>query len=202
MIVKYQKNITIINKCSALYDEETLIKAILWFTDKPVIQKKKVIMHGKYPAVNIYYKRIQIHRLIGMYISGEKCLSGYYIHHINGNRMDARNKNLKKIDISKHQSMHNKGKSITQEQRNKTGKASQFNWDSIWNHRKRGNNIVNFKKLDATKKSNIKCTNCKHWKANSNGEMICFITKEPKNYWNRCKGFQWRIHDKGELINE
>lgn len=42
--------------------------------------------------------------------------------------------------------------------------------------------------IDKSKKSNIKCENCRHFVANCkrvlNGQF--------KDYWNRCKQFDWR----------
>lgn len=49
--------------------------------------------------------------------------------------------------------------------------------------------------IDKTKKSNIKCEHCEHW-----GELcsntydylrMCNQSGLPKNYWNRCKRFEW-----------
>ena len=43
--------------------------------------------------------------------------------------------------------------------------------------------------VDKSKKSNVKCEHCKHFKARL--ESYCDITKDEKNYWNRCKQFEW-----------
>lgn len=43
------------------------------------------------------------------------------------------------------------------------------------------------KPIDKTKKSNMKCGNCSHW----NAYGMCDLTEETKNYWNRCKEFEW-----------
>ena len=41
------------------------------------------------------------------------------------------------------------------------------------------------RKVDKSKKSNIKCKHCAHY-------PFCVLTGEnKKNYWNRCKQFEW-----------
>lgn len=47
---------------------------------------------------------------------------------------------------------------------------------------------MNNKPVDRTKKSNIKCEHCNHWNCK---DCICTLTHENKNYWNRCKKFEW-----------
>lgn len=55
------------------------------------------------------------------------------------------------------------------------------------------------RKLDKTKKSNIKCEHCIAFNelldhvANNDKECggWCSIHQKPKNYWNRCKDFIW-----------
>lgn len=56
---------------------------------------------------------------------------------------------------------------------------------------------MNKRPIDQTKKSNIKCEHCKFWYnhdccKNTNSEH--FDTQ--RNYWNRCKQFEWREKDK------
>lgn len=48
---------------------------------------------------------------------------------------------------------------------------------------------MNKRPIDKTKKSNIKCEHCRYWNAD---DGICYLTKEKKNYWNRCKKFEWK----------
>ena len=46
--------------------------------------------------------------------------------------------------------------------------------------------------VDKTKKSNIKCEHCEHWiHADNKDFQYCSLTGVAKNYWNRCKGFEW-----------
>lgn len=51
MTVKTQRPISIINRCGCLVDEKELIKAILWYSSKPVVSVKNIYLSGKYPAV-------------------------------------------------------------------------------------------------------------------------------------------------------
>lgn len=41
MTLKHQKDIRLINNCDAIYDEDLLKKAILWYSATPVQQSKK-----------------------------------------------------------------------------------------------------------------------------------------------------------------
>lgn len=62
------------------------------------------------------------------------------------------------------------------------------------------------RKLDKTKKSNIKCEHCKHiaerenvkpWEKN----YLCNLTGKQVNYWNRCKNFEWHERYKEDTEN-
>ncbi len=57
------------------------------------------------------------------------------------------------------------------------------------------------RKIDKTKKSNIKCEHCLFWNctnmADNGYQAICLCKDGPKydmqtNYWNRCKNFEWK----------
>ena len=50
MIVNIQKPIQIINNCGCIVDEEELVKAILWYSGKPVARIKTITIHVKYPT--------------------------------------------------------------------------------------------------------------------------------------------------------
>lgn len=52
--------------------------------------------------------------------------------------------------------------------------------------------------VDITKKANIKCEHCKYFTYHLDNYGKCSELKEKKNYWNRCKSFQW----KDEYLNE
>ena len=49
---------------------------------------------------------------------------------------------------------------------------------------------MNNKPLDKTKKSNIKCEHCKNWEKAA-FDCYCTLNGKSKNYWNRCKQFDW-----------
>lgn len=124
MIVNNQKNIIIKNDCDAIFEEKELIEAILWYSDKPVTRIKTVYMHGEYPAVSIYEKKIHIHRLLMMYWLQSEIPTGYLVHHNNRNKLDARKENLSIVSVSYHQSYHNKGKSISEQQKEQIRKSN------------------------------------------------------------------------------
>ena len=50
---------------------------------------------------------------------------------------------------------------------------------------------MNTKKVDKTKKSNIKCEHCIAFDNDKKCGGWCAIHSKPKNYWNRCKDFIW-----------
>lgn len=57
------------------------------------------------------------------------------------------------------------------------------------------------RKLDKTKKSNIKCEHCKYATERSvagfgEPNYMCKLKSNLVNYWNRCKDFEW--HEKYE----
>lgn len=48
------------------------------------------------------------------------------------------------------------------------------------------------KQLDKNKKTNIKCEHCEYFGLLNEGTaQTCRKTQEKKNYWNRCKEFEW-----------
>lgn len=119
ILVKAQKKIDFANDCDAIVDYEELENAVLWYSEKPTISKKHIYLHGKYPAVSIGKEKIHIHRLLMMYWLKSKIPSEFSVHHINGNRLDARKENLSVILNSTHASKHNKGKNVTDNVRNR-----------------------------------------------------------------------------------
>lgn len=53
------------------------------------------------------------------------------------------------------------------------------------------------RKVDKTKKSNIKCEHCKHIIQRGvvlpgQKNYLCALTVKQTNYWNRCKKFEWK----------
>lgn len=116
-MIKQQKYIEFINDCGCIVDNDELRKAILWYQQRPTAKKKHIYLHGCYPAVSILKEKLHIHRLLMLYWNGEPIPSKVQIHHINGNKKDARRENLILIDAGKHQSLHNKGKTISENTR-------------------------------------------------------------------------------------
>lgn len=59
------------------------------------------------------------------------------------------------------------------------------------------------RKVDKSKKSNTRCCNCKFWDGELSDSGFCKLYGKNKNYWNRCKNFNWSedIEDKnnGEI---
>lgn len=59
--------------------------------------------------------------------------------------------------------------------------------------------------VDKTKKSNIKCEHCKYYNCEKlvsvfvlnhiESKYVCDLTEKPKDYWNRCKNFEWSDSD-------
>lgn len=48
------------------------------------------------------------------------------------------------------------------------------------------------REVDRSKKSNIKCEHCRFWSGRpSETNQVCLKKNETKNYWNRCKEFEW-----------
>lgn len=86
-------------------------------------------MHGKYPAVNIQKEKIHIHRLLMMYWIGGNLPKDYFVHHIDENKLNATKGNLSLVFFSTHQSHHNKGKIVSDEQKKRI-------WES--NHTRNG----------------------------------------------------------------
>ena len=94
MIVNEQREVKLVNCCNAIYAEDELINAALWYSDKPICSTKKIVLRRNYPSICIYDKKIGIHRLLMMYWLQGEIPDGYVVHHINENKLDARKKNL------------------------------------------------------------------------------------------------------------
>ncbi|MFH0071107.1 hypothetical protein, partial [Peribacillus sp. NPDC056705] len=86
MTLKTQKKIEFENTCGCLVDTEKLVEAVLWYARQPVMAKKKIFMHGKYPAVSIGKEKIHVHRLLMMYKEGRKLDYTEYVHHVDENK--------------------------------------------------------------------------------------------------------------------
>jgi hypothetical protein len=124
MIVEEQKPICFINDCGCIVDELELVKAIKWYSDKPVARAKHIYLHGKYPAVSIYKEKIHVHRLLMMYWNKRILSFTEYAHHLDGNKLNASKDNLIIMEQKKHQSEHNSGKTLTLSHRQKISEAN------------------------------------------------------------------------------
>lgn len=113
MIIKQQKDIRFINDCGCIVDENELSSAILWYQKEPTMHIKHIYMHGSYPAVSIHKVKIHVHRLLMLYWNNGFIPPEKQVHHKNGNKMDARRCNLILLNAGEHQSMHKKGKKIS-----------------------------------------------------------------------------------------
>ena len=116
-MIKKQRKIIFTNDCNAQVDYEELEKAILWYAKSPVLSSKHIYMHGDYPAVSIHKEKIHIHRLLMMYWLNACLPTEYSVHHIDKDKLNATKGNLSVVFNPTHQSIHNKGKTISEEQR-------------------------------------------------------------------------------------
>jgi hypothetical protein len=123
-MIKTQKEIEFINSCNCIVDYELLKKAMFWYCSKPLYSKRVIYIHSNYPAISIYDEKIHIHRLLMMYKLQSDIDTNYYVHHIDGNKLNADIDNLELIDSKKHQSYHNKEKKLTKEHRKKISEAN------------------------------------------------------------------------------
>lgn len=178
MIINYKENIDIIfkNDCNAIFDEKILKKAICWYSKKPVCRIKHIYMYGNYPAISIYTEKIHIHRLIKMYQLGTDIDNKFYVHHKDGNKLNASINNLELITVSEHQSLHNKNKELSSEQKMKISKS---------NKKRRG---IKYKKR-------VNMENLKEYL--QQGLSINKIAKIYNCGWNTVKS---RIHENKELL--
>lgn len=113
MTIKTQREIKFINDCGCIVDFRDLSEAIKWKQTSPTLGVKHIYMHGRYPCVSIGKKKWHIHRLLVLYWACGSIKEGMHVHHINGNRLDARKSNLTLIDGRLHLSFHNKGKAVS-----------------------------------------------------------------------------------------
>jgi hypothetical protein len=181
MIVKKQKKIRFKNECNCLCDYDELEKAILWYQNKPTAANKKIYMHAKYPTVTIHYQKVQVHRLLMMYWKKDS-LDNEYVHHKDHNKLNAKRENLKVMDISTHQSIHNINKTISDEQIEIIKES---------NRKRKGKKY---------KKHREDVTYAKVFKLYKNGLSINKISKILKTDWTTIRSRLKDIHEKPELL--
>lgn len=184
MTVKIQRPIKFRNTCNCIVDYEELEKAIIWYSNTPVQSVKKIYLHEKYPAVTIGKDKIHVHRLLVSYWLNTKIPSSFLVHHINGNKLDERKENLAIIYITTHQSKHNKGKIISEKQKEIIRQN---------NHKRKGikrgivRKDVSYRKI---------------WKLHQKGYNINKISKELNYDWQQVKNRLNEIYDNPELLEK
>lgn len=110
-----EKDITFINKAGAIFDEDLLMKAMLWKSTSNILNTKTVYLYGKYPAIGLGRYKYHIHRLIMSYVRKSALRRNQYVNHINENKLDSRIENLEVLEASHHQSITNKGRKQSKE---------------------------------------------------------------------------------------
>ena len=120
---KKQKKIKFINSCDCLVDYDLLERAMLWFSAGNLKSPRKIYMHGRYPAVSIFDKKIHIHRLILLYINKGMIVDKMVAHHKDENRRNSQLENLELLSSSIHAKHHNKGKTLSEEHKRKIAEA-------------------------------------------------------------------------------
>lgn len=66
--------------------------------------------------------------------------------------------------------------------------------------------MTNKKPINKDNPKNIYCAHCKHWVIGTTvkkyGSLVCYCSNreskfaaQERNYWNRCKHFEWRAED-------
>lgn len=181
-MVKTQKKIEFVNNCDAIVDYVELEKAIVWYAKTPVNSIKHIYIHGDYPAISICKEKIHIHRLLMMYWLGCVLPRNYFVHHIDGNKLNADKNNLSLVFISAHQSHHNKGKTLSDYHRKKISEN---------NHKRKGKRRNYTKSVSAKQVYDLKVQ----------GYNFNQISKLLKLDWGCVKQrYNDYIHDNPELL--
>lgn len=184
MIIKTQRPINFINTCKCIVDYKELEKAIIWYSTYPVASTKKIYLHGNYPAISIHKNKIHVHRLLMSYWMNAKIPTDFFVHHINGNKLDNRKENLSIVYITTHQRSHNKGKVISDRQKQIISE----------NNKKRKGS-----KIGITKKG---ITYQKIWDLYKSGYSINKISIELDYDWGQVKTRLNEIYQNPELLKE
>ena len=126
MRIKGRKKITFINDCGVMVSVYELERAMNWYSEKPSAPTKHIYMHGQYPAVSIYREKVHVHRLLMMYWLQISIPSDCFVHHIDGNKLNALRENLCLMPCREHQSKHNKNKKLTENHKRKIGEKNRL----------------------------------------------------------------------------
>lgn len=124
MTLVIQRQINFVNECDCIVDLYDLEQAVLWYQSKPTLSQKKIYLHGNYPAISIHNEKVHIHRLLMQYWLGTRLPFEFSVHHLNGNKLDARKENLSVILNSSHNRSHNTGRVFTDEHKSKIAEAN------------------------------------------------------------------------------
>lgn len=113
-----QKKILFDNTCGCVVNHDVLEKALIWYSKLNTLKSpRKIFMYGNYPAVSSYDSKIHVHRIIMCYVSGFILPNDMYVHHKDGNKFNSSIDNLEIMEMSKHQSIHNIGKTLSDSQK-------------------------------------------------------------------------------------
>lgn len=112
-----------------MVDLHDLSRAILWYVKtfylKPLSSLKTIFTYGKYPAISIHGKKIHIHRLLMMYWLQRELATEEDVHHKDENKKNALRDNLELTHETKHLSHHNKGRTLSDDHKQKLSIANQ-----------------------------------------------------------------------------
>jgi len=124
MTILRQRPLVFDNACGCVVDEEILARAMLAFTDKPLLSRKRIFMYGRYPAISIHGQKIHIHRLVAWYCLATSLVAHLVVHHRDGNPLNCAVANLAIITDSIHATNHLKGRSLSAAHKAKIAKAN------------------------------------------------------------------------------
>lgn len=130
--IKIQKKIIWDNKCGCIVDLDLLGKAVLWYSNSPVAERKSIYMYGKYAAVSIGKRKIHVHRLLMSYLIGFIIPTELSVHHLDENKMNDGIENLAIMVSCYHNKHHMQNFHPTEKQISATISA---------NHKRKGTHI-------------------------------------------------------------
>jgi len=106
--LKEQSPIKIVNTCGCLADEGLVARAILWYSDKFVVEHKTIYgrRNNKYACVTIGDEHVLLHRLIVSYLEKRRLSPTENVHHIDGKGFNNNVENLMLMSHGDHQRLH------------------------------------------------------------------------------------------------